>query len=377
MRIRRIVAKIGFFIRYGVNAHSYAEDSWEHWGHSLTSRKPMPAKITTSMDVARRAGVSQSTVSRVFSSEDRVSGETRARVLAAAQDLGYQPNVLARSLATQQSNIIGIVTHISNPFYPYIIEKLTRRLQEMGRQTLLFSVEPDQEVDDILPLVLQYRVDALIITSASLSSEMASQCERQGIPVVLFNRYVLGARVSAVCCDNIEGGRLVANLLLDSGHKRLAHIAGRAPTSTNRDREKGFSDRLRERGYTGWLREESDHVYQTGREAARRLLQRPDRPDAIFCVSDIVAFGAIDAARYDCGLRVPEDVSIIGFDDLPTAAWPAYSVTTIREPVNRMVDLTLKHLVERINDPSAEPVLELLPGQLVRRASARLPEVSP
>ncbi len=337
----------------------------------------MPAKITTSMDVARRAGVSQSTVSRVFSSEDRVSGETRARVLAAAQDLGYQPNVLARSLATQQSNIIGIVTHISNPFYPYIIEKLTRRLQEMGRQTLLFSVEPDQEVDDILPLVLQYRVDALIITSASLSSEMASQCERQGIPVVLFNRYVLGARVSAVCCDNIEGGRLVANLLLDSGHKRLAHIAGRAPTSTNRDREKGFSDRLRERGYTGWLREESDHVYQTGREAARRLLQRPDRPDAIFCVSDIVAFGAIDAARYDCGLRVPEDVSIIGFDDLPTAAWPAYSVTTIREPVNRMVDLTLKHLVERINDPSAEPVLELLPGQLVRRASARLPEVSP
>jgi DNA-binding LacI/PurR family transcriptional regulator len=247
----------------------------------------------------------------------------------------------------------------------------------MGRQTLLFSVEPDQEVDDILPLVLQYRVDALIITSASLSSEMASQCERQGIPVVLFNRYVLGARVSAVCCDNIEGGRLVANLLLDAGHKRLAHIAGRAPTSTNRDREKGFSDRLRERGYTGWLRDESEHVYQTGREAARRLLQRPDHPDAIFCVSDIVAFGAIDAARYDCGLRVPEDVSIIGFDDLPTAAWPAYSVTTIREPVNRMVDLTLKHLVERINDPSAEPVLELLPGQLVRRASARLPEVSP
>ena len=337
----------------------------------------MPAKITTSMDVAQRAGVSQSTVSRVFSSEDRVSGETRARVLAAAQELGYQPNVLARSLATQQSNIIGIVTHISNPFYPYIIEKLTRRLQEMGRQTLLFSVEPDQEVDDILPLVLQYRVDALIITSASLSSEMASQCERQGIPVVLFNRYVLGARVSAVCCDNIEGGRLVANLLLDAGHKRLAHIAGRAPTSTNRDREKGFSDRLRERGYTGWLREESDHVYQTGREAARRLLQRPDHPDAIFCVSDIVAFGAIDAARYDCGLRVPEDVSIIGFDDLPTAAWPAYSVTTIREPVNRMVDLTLKHLAERINDPSAEPVLELLPGQLVRRASARLPDVSP
>lgn len=332
----------------------------------------MPTKIITSIDVAQRAGVSQSTVSRVFSSEDRVSEETRARVLAAAHELGYQPNVLARSLATQQSNIIGIVTHISSPFYPYIIEKLTRRLQEMGRQTLLFSVEPDQEVDDILPLVLQYRVDALIITSASLSSEMANQCERQGIPVVLFNRYVLGARVSAVCCDNVEGGRLVANLLLDAGHRRLALIAGRAPTSTNRDREKGFADRLRERGSANWLREESDHAYQDGREAAIRLLSHTDRPDAIFCISDIVAFGAIDAARYDFGLRVPEDVSIIGFDDLPTAAWPAYSVTTIREPVNRMVDLALKLMLERIEHPDAEPVLELLPGQLVRRSSARL-----
>ena len=293
-------------------------------------------------------------------------------MLAAARELGYQPNVLARSLTTQQSNIIGIVTHISNPFYPYVLEKLTRQLQAMGRQTLLFSVEPDQDVDAILPLVLQYRVDALIITSASLSSEMAGQCERQGTPVVLFNRYVLGAKVSAVCCDNIEGGRLVANLLLDAGHRRLAHIAGRAPTSTNRDREKGFADRLRERGYANWLREDSEHNYDTGRAAALRLLRRPDRPDAIFCVSDAVAFGAIDAVRYDCGLRVPEDISIIGFDDLPTAAWPAYSVTTIREPVNQMVDLTLKHLVDRLSDPEAEPVLELLPGQLIKRNSARL-----
>jgi DNA-binding LacI/PurR family transcriptional regulator len=332
----------------------------------------MPVRVVTSLDVARRAGVSQSTVSRVFNAEDRVSEDTRARVLAAAQELGYQTNILARSLATQQSNIVGIVTHISSPFYPYVLEKLTRKLQEMKRQTLLFSVEPDQNVDEILPLVLQYRADALIITSASLSSEMASQCERQGIPVVLFNRYVLGAKVSAVCCDNIEGGRLVANLFLDAGHKRLAHIAGRAPTSTNRDREKGFADRLRERGCTNWLREESDHTYQSGREAALRLLQRPDRPDAIFCVSDVVAFGAMDAARYDCGLHVPDDVSIIGFDDLPTAAWPTYSLTTIREPVNRMIDLTLKLLMERINHPEAEPVLELLPGQLVKRTSARM-----
>lgn len=332
----------------------------------------MSPKIVTSIDVARLAGVSQSTVSRVFSAEQKVSAATRDRVLVAARELGYQPNAIARSLTTQRTNIIGIVTHIGNPFYPYVLEKLTQRLQELHLQTLLFSVTPNQEVDDLLPLVMRYRLDALIVTSASLSSAMAHQCEQQGLPVVLFNRYILGAPVSAVCCDNVEASRLVANLLLDAGHRRLAHIAGAAQTSTNRDRERGFSDRLRERGYTDWLRDEGDHTYQAGREAANRLLGRPDRPDAIFCISDIVAFGAIDAARYDCGLRVPEDVSIIGFDDLPTASWPAYSLTTIREPVNRMIDETLRLLIQRLEDPLAEPVLKLLPGELIARGSARL-----
>ncbi len=330
------------------------------------------AKIVTSIDVARRAGVSQSTVSRVFSADDKVSSETRSRVLEAARELGYQPNAIARSLTTQRTNIIGIVTHIGSPFYPYVLEKFTRRLQEMSLQTLLFSVRPNQEVDDLLPLVMRYRLDGLIVTSASLSSRVADECERRRLPLILFNRYVLGANVSAVCCDNVEASRLVANLLLDAGHRRLAHIAGAAHTSTNRDREKGFADRLRERGYTDWLRDEGDHTYESGRQAARRLFDRPDRPDAIFCISDIVAFGAVDAARYDCGLRVPEDVSIIGFDDLPTAAWPAYSLTTIREPVNRMIDETLGLLDQRLEDPAAEPVLKLLPGELVVRGSARL-----
>ncbi len=335
-------------------------------------RRCLVAKAITSVDVARRAGVSQTTVSRVFNAEALVSKGTRARVLTAAQDLGYQPNVLARSLTTQHSRLVGIVTQVSNPFYASVIERLNCQLQQLGRQTLLFSLEAEQEADEILPLIRQYRLEGVVITSAGLSSEMAGQCERLGIPVVLINRYVLGARVSAVCCDNVEGGRLAANLLLDAGHKRLAHIAGRAHTSTNRDREKGFTDRLRERGYRLPLREASDHDYASGREAAGRLLRRPDRPDAIFCVSDTVAFGAIDAARYDGGLRVPDDVSIIGFDDLPAAAWPAYALTTIRAPVDRMIDRALTLLLERIANPAAEPVLELLMGQLVKRGSARL-----
>jgi len=220
-------------------------------------------------------------------------------------------------------------------------------------------------------MVLQYRVDGLIITSATLSSEMADECARSGVPVILFNRYVRGANVSAVCCDNVEGGRSVADHLLDTGHRRLAYIAGKENTSTNIDREKGFTNRLRERGILHWLREQGEYTYESGYEAAKRLLQQDNPPDAIFCANDIMALGAIDAARHVVGLKVPEDVSIVGFDDIPTANWPSYSLTTIRQPVNQMIEATIELLLERFETPDIEPVLQLVPGPLIQRASTR------
>lgn len=327
----------------------------------------------TSIDVARLAGVSQSTVSRTFSPNGKVSQGSRQKVLAAAQQLGYKPNAIARSLSTQRTNIIGIVmSYITSPFYPYVLEKFTERLQTLGRQVLLFNAAPNQEVDDILPLVLQYQVDGLIITSATLSSEMVDECVAHGTPVILFNRYVLGANASAVCCDNAEGGRVVANFLLDTAHKRLAYIAGKENTSTNTDREKGFTDRLRERGQLEWQREEGNYSYESGYEAAKRLLQRDDRPDAIFCANDIMALGAMDAARFEMGLKVPEELSIIGFDDIPSASWPSYALTTIRQPVNQMIQTTIDLLMERLEEPQAKPVLKLMPGPLIKRGSVRL-----
>jgi DNA-binding LacI/PurR family transcriptional regulator len=164
----------------------------------------------------------------------------------------------------------------------------------------------------------------------------------------------------------------VANLLLDAGHKHLAYIAGKHNTSTNIDREKGFTDRLRERGVADWLREQGDYTYDSGYQAACQLLQRAIPPTAIFCANDIMALGALDAARTACERQVPEDVSIIGFDDIPAANWPAYNLTTIRQPVNRMISATLDLLKERLDNPQAEPVLKLLPGVLVTRGSARI-----
>ncbi len=329
-------------------------------------------RLVTSHDVARMAGVSQSTVSRTFSQSDRVSPETRGRVLAAADELGYQPSAIARSLRTQQTNIVGIVmADITSPFYPYVLEKFTARLQESGRRVLLFNAPPNEEIDEIMPLVQAYRVDALIITSATLSSAMADEFMQQGTPVILFNRYVLGSSASSVCCDNVEGGRLAVNVLLDSGHERLAYIAGTVNTSTNADREKGFFDRLRERGVTNALRAQGAYTYESGYNAALDLLNRAAPPDAIFCANDIMAMGAIDAAQRTLGLTVPDDVSIMGFDDIPAARWAAYNLTTIRQGVNRMIDTTLDMLYERIGDPSLPSRLTLIPGELMIRGSVR------
>lgn len=336
---------------------------------------PTLTRRATSIDVARLAGVSQSTVSRVFTPGASVSDEAREKVSAAANELGYKPDAIARSLITSTTNIIGIVMgRISSPFHPYVLEKFIQAFQERGRQTLLFSTTPDRDIDNLLDLVLQYRVDALVITSATLSSQMADECARLGTPVVLFNRYVLGAQVDAVCTDNVEAGRLVANLLLDAGHRRLAFIEGKVNASTNIDRKKGFLDRLRERGHVDVMVAPGDYSYEAGFAAAKRLLARDDRPDAIFCASDSSALGAMDAARYESGLSVPGDVSIIGFDDIPAAAWPSYALTTIRTPVNRMVNATIDLVLSRLEQPPSAPTTLLFPGGLVVRTSARLPE---
>ncbi len=330
-----------------------------------------PSKRVTSVDVARRAGVSQSTVSRTFSYDDRVAPETRKKVLAVARDLGYRPNVIARSLITQRTNIVGIVmADLTNPFYPNVLEKFTQRLHDIGRQVLLFNAAPDQDIDETLPLVLQHQVDAVIITSATLSSAMADECARHGTPVILFNRHVPGANASSVTCDNEAGGQQIADILLDTGHERIAYIAGTEHTSTNVDRERGFTKRIQERGASVWARKQGAYTYESGYAASTRLLAQPIRPDAIFAANDIMALGVLDAAR-EHSLQMPDELSVIGFDDIPAASWPAYSLTTIRQPVNRMIDATLELLTERLATPQAPPAVRALPGILINRLSVK------
>ena len=200
----------------------------------------MAKNPVTSGDVARLAKVSQSAVSRTFTPGASVSARTREKVLNAAQELGYRPNALARAMISGRSGLIAmLVAYLDNQFYPIVLERLSRALQDRNYHVLLFMTDPGRR-DDVVQKILEFQVEGIVMASATLSSGLARECARTGIPVVMLNRYVPSSPASSVTSDNIEGGRLVARFLLDGGHERIAYVAGAEDSSTNRDREAGF-----------------------------------------------------------------------------------------------------------------------------------------
>ena len=329
----------------------------------------MSVKRVTSQDVAEHAGVSQSAVSRVFTPGASVSKKMAARVRASAEALGYRPNVLARSLITGQSRIIGlVVSYLSNQFYPEALERFSRGLQERGYHVLVFMSHEGEEIDEVIQEILDYQVDGIVAASVSMSDELARRCEAAGKPVVLFNRGQEDARLSQVTAANRAGGRKVAHHLVACGHRRIAHISGWMGSMTGRDRATGFCDGLAEHGRS--VSAQIDGGYSRERaSAAARELMASDRPDAIFVGNDVMAFAVMDTLRSELGLSVPGDVAIVGFDDVAMAAWPAYDLTTVRQPADRMVKATIDMLLERIEHPGAPPQKIEIDGPLILRGS--------
>ncbi len=321
----------------------------------------------TSVDVARAAGVSQATVSRVFTPGSRITGPMRERVLATALALGYRPNAIARGLASQRSRMIGIVMgNMRNPFYPQVLELFSDVLRGTGRQVLLFTVRDGETVDDLLPELLQYQVDGVVIASANLSSGMARNCASLGTPVVLFNRVSKDAEVSSVCCENRVGGRLAADILAQAGHRRLAFLAGTADTSTNTERLTGFTERCGELGLPEPLVEPGAYTYEAGFAAMARALEAGTAPDGVFCANDIIALGALDAARQG-GLVPGRTVSVLGFDDIALATWPNYRLTTIRQDIQAMVRKAVQVLTERAGGGAGPQVTIRVAPEIVWR----------
>ena len=319
----------------------------------------------TSRDLARILGVSQSMISRAFDPAGKVTPENRARIVQAAADYGYRPNVIARSLTTSRSGIVAIVMGgFDNPFYGAFLDRLASALDAADLRSLLFRVPPGQDVDSQLPALRQYNVDALIVASASISSRIAEEWRNESRRIVLINRTIPGTAAATVSCDNVAGARALAELLVSSGHRRIAYVAGPEHTSTNREREKGLIAALMERGQVLVGRVDAgDYSFAAGHAAARACMKA--RPDAIFFANDILALGGMDCLRHDMGLRVPQDVSVVGFDDIPMAAWPSYDLTTVRQPVEQMVD----RAVAALSGPDEAAFNLSLEGALVLRGS--------
>lgn len=327
----------------------------------------------TSIDVAELAGVSQSTVSRAFSKSAVLSDKTREKVFRAAKELNYTPDAIARSLTSQTTNIIGIVMgSAGRPFYSKVLVEFTNRLQMKGKQTLLFNTGTEEGIDQILKRVLEYRIDALIITSSSVSSEVERISSEVGIPVILFNRITndpLGVGLSAIACDNIKGGWDIADHLLDQGYSKFAYIGGYEDASTTIDRLKGFQSRLDQEDKVELIAKYGRFTYESGYELAKEILSQENRPQALFCANDTIAFGAIDVILHELDLRIPEDIAVVGFDGLEMADWPAYSLTTIEQPIEDMIDYSVDLLMKKIEDPAEEPVVKYFPGVLRERES--------
>ncbi|MBC7380592.1 MAG: LacI family DNA-binding transcriptional regulator [Burkholderiaceae bacterium] len=330
----------------------------------------------TAQEVARLAKVSQSAVSRSFTPGASVSEQTRNRVMTAAKTLGYRPNALARSLITRRSQIIALVmSYLDNQFYPLVIEKLSQKLQKQGYHVLMF-ISDGHETDGVLGEILQYQVDGIVMASTMLSPDLARQCADVGVPVVLFNRVPdLGAfrrhTTCSVTSDNYRGGQMAAELLLARGHKRIAFLAGLEMSSTNLERERGFNDALRAAGGSVYRRAIGHYSFERAQDATRALFAgRGKAPDAVFVANDHMAIAAMDVLRQELGLRVPHDVSVIGFDDVPQAAWGSYRLTTIVQSVEKMVEATVELLHEQMQD-DARPRNVVIACQVVERDSVR------
>ena len=330
----------------------------------------------TSNDVARLAGVSQSTVSRAFKNDTSMAGETRQKVLSAAQKLSYVPNSFARGLTTQKSNIVAIVIgDLKNPFYTESLAAFSRELRRRGKHLLLFSVSEGAETDEAVRQILEYQVDGIILTAANASMRSAQLCLNRGIPVVTFNRYVPGLQVNSVYCDNVEGGRLITEALLKAGARSFVVIYGEKEATTSRDRLAGFHAAVDQAGIS---RDDiclllGGYTYDGAHRATLDAFAGGRRYDAILCLNDVMALGAIDALKYVMGLRIPEDVMVGGFDDIPEAARRSYDLTTVRQPVNEMVVEALDLLgLGTMKRPSVA-MMQMLPGSLILRGTVRPP----
>ncbi len=319
--------------------------------------------------VAERAGVSRSAVSRAFTPGASVAPATRARVMLAAEALGYSPNLLARALTTRQTGMVGLVlNNFHNPVFLQIFDLFTRGLQDRGLRPLLVNLSGETDPARSVQLLRQYSADGVVVASSELPNAFAESFKAAGIPTVLaFGRGSATPRVDVVSIDNVEAGRMAARALLARGYSRLGFIGGPERTTTTQDRWAGFAEVA---GARAQLRFSQDYSFEAGRAAMQAELGAGQMAQAYFCADDVISIGAISALQ-DAGHRVPQDIGIIGLNDMELAGWSNIGLTTLRQPFADMVEAVLERLVALMADPGLTPEARLLPCTLTERSTLR------
>ncbi len=326
----------------------------------------------TSYDVALRAGVSQSAVSRCFRPGSSISPVTREKVLRAARELGYHPNAMASGLITKRTGLVAVlISNLTNLYYPEVLAELTRRLSDAGSRVLLFALQAESDVEAVLDQVWRYRVDGAIV-AARLSAVQLKAFARHKVPVVLYNRLGEGEHVASVCCDSIAGEDLLCTRLVAAGHQVFGMISGPDDSTVGQQRVAAARRRLQQLGRE-LIVVPGAFDYDSGMRGLEELLALTDHKlDALLCANDLMALGAIDFARHRAGLEVPRDLSIVGFDGVAPATWDSYRLSTIRQPVRRMTQAAVEMIVERIADPELPPEVRTFAGAPIDGNSARL-----
>jgi DNA-binding LacI/PurR family transcriptional regulator len=310
-----------------------------------TTRSP------TSFDVARKAGVSRSTVSRTFTAGARVSPEVRARVLEAADTLGYRVNALARGLQARHSNLVGVVaSRLDTPYRALQVRCIAQGLLREGMNPLLLVADGGEDVRALIQNILAYSVAGVIVTSDTPSPEVVRACNKAGVPVVLINRGPASAGADTVCMDLEAGGRAAFEMLRSSGATRFGVVTPERETYSVTGRANAFLACCQSAGYPSTRIASPGQSHASGKAVADAVLAEVEagRIDGLFCATDLMALGVLDRLRHERGIDIPGRLQIVGFDDIEQAGWSAYDLSTIRQSIvdqaRAAVDLAMMRL---------------------------------
>lgn len=327
----------------------------------------------TSFDVARLAGVSRSAVSRAFTPGARIAPETKEKVTRAATELGYRVNSLARGLQQDHSGIVGLVaSRLDTPMRANQVARLSERLIREGFKPMLITAERPDDVGTLIESLLGYNVAGMIFTSDTPPPALIRDCARFGLPVVLINRPGNSGWGDRVVADNDIGGSMAARLLIDCGARRLGCLMPRTQTYSVSGRARAFVDHAKAEGLPVeiLLADDQSHARSRACIAAtdRAIL---DRIDGLFCATDLMALGALDGLRIDHAIAVPDDIQVLGFDDIEQAGWGAYDLSTIRQDIEAQADTVIRLLIQRLSGDASPNKLENGPLSAILRGTTR------